>query len=92
MSNFTKVEGMIKVSDALQMVRSKKNNAVLIEPRDDSDVYEIMTLKDIARKVIAHRRKLHETHVYEIMSKPVLSVTFDMPIPFAARFLTNCSV
>ena len=65
---------------------------MLVEPRDDSDIYGIMTLKDIARKVIAHRRKLHEAHVYEIMSKPVLSVTSDMPIPFAARFLTNFSV
>ena len=64
MSNFTKVEGIMKVSDALHMMRSKKINAVLVEPRDDSDVYGIMTLKDIARKVIAHGRKLHEAHVY----------------------------
>ncbi len=92
MSNFTKVDGVMKVSDALHMMRSKKINAVLVEPRDDSDVYGIMTLKDIARKVIAHRRKLHEAHVYEIMSKPVLSVAADMPIPFAARFLTNFNV
>ena len=92
MSNFTKVEGIMKVSDALHMMRSKKINAVLVEPRDDSDVYGIMTLKDIARKVISQRRKLHEAHVYEIMSKPVLSVTSDMPIPFAARFLTNFDV
>ena len=60
---------------------------VLVEPRDDSDIYGIMTLKDIARKVIAHRKKLHEAHVYEIMSKPVLSTTSDMPIPFAALIL-----
>ncbi len=92
MSNFTKVDGVMKVSDALHMMRSKKINAVLVEPRDDSDVYGIMTLKDIARKVIAPRRKLHEAHIYEIMSKPVLSVTSDMPIPFAARFLTNFNV
>jgi signal-transduction protein with cAMP-binding, CBS, and nucleotidyltransferase domain len=92
MSNFTKVEGIMKISDALKMMRSKRINAVLVEPRDNSDVYGIMTLKDIARKVIAQRRKLHEAHVYEIMSKPVLSVTSDMPIPFAARFLTNFSV
>ena len=65
---------------------------MLIEPRDDSDIYGIMTLKDIARKVNAHRRKLHEAHVYEIMSKPLLSVTSDIPIPFTARFLTNFSV
>ena len=36
--------------------------------------------------------KLHETHVYEIMSKPVLSVNSYMPIPYAARFLTNFNV
>jgi signal-transduction protein with cAMP-binding, CBS, and nucleotidyltransferase domain len=51
-----------------------------------------MTLKDIARKVIAQRRKLHEAHVYEIMSKPVLSVLSNMPIPYAARFMTNFNV
>ena len=65
---------------------------MLVEPRDDSDIYGIMTLKDIDRKVIAHRRQLHEAHVYEIISKPVLSVTSDMPIPSAARFLKNFSV
>ena len=92
MSNFTKVDGIMKVSDALHMMRTRKINAVLVEPRDESDVFGIMTLKDIARKVIAQRRKLHEAHVYEIMSKPVLSVTSDMPIPFAARFLTNFDV
>ena len=63
-----------------------------MEPRDENDVYGIMTLKDIARKVIGQGRNLHETHIYEIMSKPVLSVKSDMPISFAARFLTNFNV
>ncbi len=92
MANFTKVDGIMKVSDALDMMRNNKINAVLVEPRDENDVYGIMTLKDIARKVIAESRKLHETHVYEIMTKPVLSITSDMPIPYAARFLTNFNV
>jgi signal-transduction protein with cAMP-binding, CBS, and nucleotidyltransferase domain len=65
---------------------------VLVEPRDDSDIYGIMTLKGIARKVIAHRRQLHEAHVYEIMSKPVYLSLPICPFHFAARFLTNCSV
>ena len=51
-----------------------------------------MTLKDIARKVIGQNRQLNETHVYEIMSKPVLSVNSYMPIPYAAQFLTNFNV
>ena len=92
MPNFTKVEGVLKISDALIMMREKKINAILVEPRDKNDVYGIMTLKDIARKVIGQNRKLHETHVYEIMSKPVLSINADMPIRYAARFLANFNV
>ena len=92
MPNFTKVEGVLKISDALNTMRGKKINAILVEPRDKNDVYGIMTLKDIARKVIGQNRKFHETHVYEIMSKPVLSINADMPIRYAARFLTNFNV
>ncbi len=92
MPNFKKLEGVTKVYDALAMMKEEGINAVLIQPRNETDVYGIMTLKDIARKVIGERRKLHETHVYEIMSKPVLSVQADMPIPYAARFLTNFDV
>jgi CBS domain-containing protein len=92
MSNFTKADGIMKVSDALNMMRKNKINALLVEPRDENDVYGIMTLKDIARKIIGENRKLHEAHIYEIMNKPVLSISSDMPIPYAARFLTNFNV
>ncbi len=92
MPNFKKISGVTKVSDALAMMKHEKLNAVLIEPRDETDVYGIMTLKDIARQVIGRRRKLKETHVYEIMSKPVLSMPGDMPVPYAARLMTNFNV
>ncbi len=92
MTDFQCIDGVTKVSDALKMMKSKRIHAVLIDPRDEDDVYGIMTLKDIARKVIGQRRKLYETHVYEIMSKPVLSVPSNMPLPYSARFLTNFNV
>ena len=92
MPNFKKIEGVTRVAEALQLMKKDGLNALLIEPRDESDVFGILTLKDIARKVISQRRKLHETHVYEIMSKPVLSVPSSMPVPYAARLLTNFNV
>lgn len=92
MSNFKKIDGITRVAEALKMMKEENINAILIEPRDESDVFGILTIKDIARKVISQRRKLHETHVYEIMSKPVLSVPANMPAPYAARLLTNFNV
>lgn len=92
MPNFKKVDGVTRVAEALKIMKEEKSNAILIEPRNEADVFGILTLKDIARKVIALRRKLHETHVYEIMSKPVLSVPANMPVPYAARLLNNFNV
>jgi CBS domain-containing protein len=92
MRDFKKIEGITKVSEALATMKSENINALLIQPRSDNDVYGIVTIKDIARKVIGQRRRLHETHVYEIMSKPVLSIPPNMPLPYAARHLTNFNV
>lgn len=92
MADFKKVDGVLKVSDALKMMKAENLNVVLVDPRNESDVHGIFTLRDIARKVISERRKLHEAHVYEIMSKPVLSVPASMPITYAARLLTNFNV
>ena len=92
MRDFKKIDGLTKVSEALSLMKSQKIHAILIRPRSESDVYGIVTIKDIARKVIAQRRKLHETHVYEIMSKPVLCIPPNMPLTYAARHLTNFNV
>ncbi len=92
MPNFKKIDGVTLVAEALKMMKEENLNAMLLAPRDESDVYGILTVKDIARKVVSQRRKLHETHVYEIMSKPVLSVPASMPVPYAARLLTNFDV
>jgi signal-transduction protein with cAMP-binding, CBS, and nucleotidyltransferase domain len=92
MPNFKTIDGVTRVANALKLMKDEHLNAMLIEPRDESDVFGILTLKDIARKVISQRRKLHETHVYEIMSKPVLSVPASMPVSYAARLLTNFNV
>jgi CBS domain-containing protein len=92
MPDFLKIEGITKVSEALALMNQKRLNVILVEPRSELDVYGIMTRRDIARKVIGHQRKLHETHVYEIMTKPVLSVPPNMPLPYAARHLTNFNV
>ncbi len=92
MPNFKKVEGTAKVSDVLPEMKKQNINAILVEPRDEGDVFGILTLKDIARKVIGKGRRLHETHAYEIMSKPVLSIPADMPLPYAARLMTNFNV
>ncbi len=86
------IHGITKVSDALDIMKDENIQTILVRPRNDEDVYGLITLRDIARKVIAAGKRLEEVHAYEIMSKPILTVDVNMPILYAASFLTNFNV
>ncbi len=86
------IHGITKVSDALDIMKEENIQTILVRPRNDDDVFGLITLRDIARKVIAAGKRLDEVHAYEIMSKPVLVVDANMSITYAARFLTNFNV
>ncbi len=88
----TRVEGVTRVLEVLKIMKEKHVQTVLVRPRNDEDVFGIVTLRDIARRVIAPMKRLEEVHVYEIMSKPVLMVSANMPVAYAARFLTNFKI
>ncbi|ODS32924.1 MAG: signal transduction protein [Candidatus Scalindua rubra] len=86
------IHGITKVSDALSIMKDENIQTILVRPRNDDDVYGLITLRDIATKIIAAGKRLDEVHAYEIMTKPVLTVDANMPITYAARFLTNFNV
>ncbi len=87
------VQGLTKVSEILEIFKKQTElQTVLVKPRNDEDVYGLVTLRDIARKVIALGKKSNEVHAYEIMSKPVLTVNANMSVMYAARFLTNFDI
>lgn len=87
------VKGLTKVSEILEIFKKQTElQTVLVNPRNDEDVYGLITLRDIARKVIALGKKPDEVHAYEIMCKPALTVDPNMPVKYAARFLTNFDI
>ena len=53
--------------------------------RHSDDEYGIVLLADIARKVLARDRAPDRINIYEIMSKPVVSVDPEMDIRYCAR-------
>ena len=83
------VDGLATVSQALDMMRRENVSSLVIDKRHDGDEYGIVVVHDIAEKVIAEDRSPDRTSVYEIMSKPVLTVDADMDIKYAVRLLTR---
>lgn len=79
------VDGKMTVMGALSKMRYVETKALIVEKRNENDEYGIVVLSDIAKHVLAKDRSPHRVNIYEIMSKPVISVRPDMDIRYCAR-------
>lgn len=84
-TDFDVVEGVMTVRQALEKMKHVDTKSLLVDKRHDDDEYGIVMLSDIARNVIAKDRSPDRVNIYEIMSKPVVSVDPAMDIRYCAR-------
>lgn len=83
--NFDTVDGKMTVMEALEKMKHVETKSLIVEKRDNDDEYGMVLLSDIAKDVLAKDRSPHRVNIYEIMSKPVVSVDPEMDIRYCAR-------
>lgn len=83
------INGMKTVLDAIVQMRDERVNSLVVERRDDADEVGMIVVSDVAKEVLSGDRSPERINVYEIMTKPVLSVPADMNIRYAARLLVQ---
>ena len=83
--NFDIVDGMTTVKDALSKMRYVDTKCLIVDKRHEDDEYGVVMLSDIAKQVLAKDRALERVNVYEVMSKPVITVDPAMDIRYCAR-------
>ncbi len=84
-THFDVVDGMATVAMALDTMKHVDTKTLVVRPRHDRDEVGMVVLSDIAREVLAKDRAPDRVNIYEIMSKPVLSVHPEMDIRYCAR-------
>ncbi len=84
--DFDMIDGHMTVMDALRTMKHVETKSVIVDKRHDSDEYGMVLISDIAKKVLAKDRSPDRINVYEIMTKPLLTVDPDMDIRYCARF------
>jgi predicted transcriptional regulator len=84
-THFDEVDGLATIHDALNTMQHVETKMLIVRKRDDHDEIGVLLLSDIAKEVIAKDRSPDRVNVYEIMSKPVISVEPDMDIRYCAR-------
>jgi predicted transcriptional regulator len=88
-SQFDMIDGKVTVSDALKRMEHVETKTLIVDKRHDDDEYGIVLLADIAKHVLAVDRSPERVNVYEIMTKPVITVRPDMDIRYCARLFNR---
>jgi CBS domain-containing protein len=83
------VDGMMTVAEAIEKLKANNAIALIVNKRHANDEYGIVLIRDIAREVLARDRAPERVNVYEIMSKPVVSVGPGMDIRYCARLFSK---
>lgn len=88
----TSIDGMATAKEAVAKMREQRINNLLVEKRHPDDAWGIIVVQDLIRGVILPGRSSEEVNVYEIMTKPVITVPADMDIRYVARLLYRAGI
>jgi len=88
-TDFGTIDGIATIADALKKMKALKTAVLIVNKRHDGDEYAMITCGDIARHVLAKDRAPDRVNVYEIMSKPVISVHPEMDIRYCSRLFAD---
>ncbi|MFV0447718.1 MAG: CBS domain-containing protein [Vibrio sp.] len=86
------VDGLTTVYEGIQLAKKHLVKALIVDKRHDDDEYGIVLMNDIAKKVLAKNRSAQRTNIYEIMTKPALSVSPDMNVKYCARLFERFGI
>ena len=88
-SDLQTIDGLATVRDAVEIMNRHSISSLIVDRRSADDEAGLVDVTSIAREVIAKNRVPERVHVYEVMTKPVVSVPATMLVRYAARHLVT---
>ncbi|MCC0176275.1 CBS domain-containing protein [Waterburya agarophytonicola K14] len=86
------ISGSSTVAEAVKIMKDQGLRALIVERRSDGDPYGIVTETDIVYKIAAFGHDPKKMRVYEIMTKPCITVNPDLGVEYVARLFANTRI
>jgi signal-transduction protein with cAMP-binding, CBS, and nucleotidyltransferase domain len=86
------IDGMITAKEAVLLMKKEKVESLIIKKRNPQDAYGIVNIHDFIKGVIISDKSSEEVNVFEIMTKPVISIPANMDVRYVASLLTNIGI
>lgn len=91
-TEFYYIDGLSSAQEAIQLMKEKNTDTLIIEKRNEHDANGILVISDIIRGVIIPDYDLTEISVYQIMTKPVISIPSNLNARYIPRLLVNAKI
>jgi len=86
------VDGMTTVAAALKGMKHPDTRTVVVDKRHPDDEYGVVMFRDVAKRVLAPDLSPERINVYEIMSKPVISVDPQMDVRYCIKLFDRFGI
>jgi signal-transduction protein with cAMP-binding, CBS, and nucleotidyltransferase domain len=86
------LDGLSTVREALNAMKNDNTDVIIVNKRHEHDAIGIVLLADIAKKVLARDKAPERVNVYEIMSKPVISIEPELDVRYCARLFERFGI
>jgi CBS domain-containing protein len=86
------IDGKKTVADAVRLMREKKVSSLIVNRRGPEDAFGIVTRKDVVNKVVDPGKDPAQVKIFEIMSKPLITVSPGLALKYCARLFNAAGV
>ncbi len=83
------IRGSATVAEVIKLMKEKGLRALIVNRRHEEDAYGIVTETDIVYKVTAFGTDPKQVRVYEIMTKPCITVNPNLAVEYVARLFAQ---
>ena len=83
------ISPLATVREAMAKMRRHKVKSLVVERRDETDAYGIVTYSSILRTIVSEEGDIDLINVYDICIKPALIVPQTMHVKYVARMMIS---
>ena len=88
-TDFLTIDGIATISEAVKKMKDGDSSVLVVNKRSDDDEYGLLMATDVAHHVLGKDKAPERVNVYEIMTKPVISIHPDMDIRYCSRLFAR---
>ena len=86
------IDGSASVTEAVALMRKQRVSSLLVNRRTHDDAWGMLVRKDIVSKVIDPGKDPDKVKVFEIMTKPVITVSPSLALKYCARLMNGAGI